>query len=128
VPFGNIKYKGRVLRPRRATLSPDFASETVLVGDPWDYVDLWLRREAHDKARAYWQQAREFAGAAASLPATSSPLPAYYCILNAAKALLSVRKHNVGAQHGVAGAAQPGRSLESETVTLSCTRFGGHLI
>jgi hypothetical protein len=118
VAFAEIKYKGRVLRPRRATISPNFASETVLVADPWDYVDLWLRREAHGNARAYWQQAREFAGAAASLPATSSPLPAYYCLLNAAKALLSVRKHVVGAQHGVAGTANPGRSLESETVTF----------
>jgi hypothetical protein len=54
VGFQDIVYKGRVLRPRRATIAPDFASETVLVSDPWEYVDLWLKRNHHEEARAYW--------------------------------------------------------------------------
>jgi hypothetical protein len=117
MPAHEITYKGRVLRPRRATIAPDFASETVLVSDPWEYVDLWLKREGHSDARAFWSQAREFAQAASELPATSAPLPAYYCFLNATKALLKVKGHTVASTHGVHGQAIPNRrSLEAEQV------------
>lgn len=117
MPAIDIPYKGRTLRPRRATIAPDFASETVLVSDPWEYVDLWLKRNSHHEARAFWSQAREFAEAAAQLPVTSAPLPAYYSFLNATKALLKVRKHSVAESHGVHGQALPDRrSLDSEQI------------
>jgi hypothetical protein len=89
----------------------------VLVTDPWEYVDLWLKRQKHAEARALWSQAWEFAEAASKLPPTSAPLPAYYCFLNATKALLKVRKQAVADTHGVHGQAQQGRtSLNSEKI------------
>jgi hypothetical protein len=96
-------YKGRAITVRKAVTGPDFTGKTVLVADPWEYVDLWLRRQKASVARFYWEQARDFAQAAASLPLTSSPLPAYYCLLNAAKALLTVRKRAFTDRHGVTG-------------------------
>jgi hypothetical protein len=51
------------------------------------------------------------------LPPTSAPVPAYYCFLNAAKALLNVHGESFRAAHGVHGANEPlRRSLEGETV------------
>jgi hypothetical protein len=115
--YQEIKYAGRVLRPRKSTVKPDFGAETVLVSDPWEYVDLWLKREDHNAARAFWEQAREFAEAAAALPPTSAPLPAYYCFLNAVKALLHVHGERANEQHGVYGANEPSRrSLDGEKV------------
>jgi hypothetical protein len=62
-------------------------------------------------------QASEFADAASKLPVTSAPLPAYYCFLNATKALLRVRNHRVADAHGVHGEALPDRrSLDSEQI------------
>lgn len=117
MPAQHLKHRGRVLRPRHATTAPDFGAETVLVSDPWEYVELWLKRKGHDNARAHWQQAREFFTAASELPPTSAPLPAYYCFLNAAKALLDVRGQATTAAHGVHGQRVPGsRSLDAESV------------
>ena len=117
--FQEVKYRSRVLRPRKAITNPDFSSETVLVEDPWDYVDLWLKRKKHLKAREYWLQAREFAEAARALPPTSAPLPAYYCFLNATKCLLKVRGEDVSPDHGVSGSKEgPSISLDSERVNF----------
>ncbi len=112
-----IKFNGRVLRPRKATASPNFGAETVLVADPWDYVGLWLKRNRHDSARNYWLQAQEFSKAASVLPPTSAPLPAYYCFLNATKCLLEVRGVKVSDRHGVGGgSSESGTSLDLERV------------
>jgi hypothetical protein len=117
--FQDITFQGRVLRPRHAAVQPEFASETVLVSDPWDYVDLWLKRNHKEDARAFWEQAREFANAADMLPVTSAPLPAYYCFLNAVKALLNVRGVHASSQHGVTGASTAGKhSLDAEKVNF----------
>ena len=115
--FSDIRYKGRVLRPMKATVRPAFEEETVLVSDPWDFVDLWLKRNKHEKARSYWVQAQDFAHAAGRLPTMSAPLPAYYCLLNATKALLEVNGRNAAGLHGVAGARDDSRtSLANEMV------------
>lgn len=115
--FSEIVYRGRTLRPRKAIATPDFNAETVLVSDPWEYVDLWLKRSKQSAARAYWEQAAEFSEAAESLPPTSAPVPAYYCMLNATKALLEVRGEKVKDAHGVHGAQDGERtSLEGEKV------------
>lgn len=117
--FQEITYRGRTLRPRKAIANPDFDAETVLVSDPWEYVDLWLKRAKNPKARDYWEQAREFSDAAFHLPPTSAPVPAYYSMLNATKALLSVRGEKVKDAHGVHGAQEEARtSLDGEKVNF----------
>lgn len=86
---------------KKASSQPDFTAATVLVPDPWDYVDLWLRREKLPDARFYWEQARQFYNAAQLLPPTAAPLPAYYCMLNATKALLEAKGVKYAPHHGV---------------------------
>lgn len=114
-----LKYKHTELRLRKPITKPQFLSKTVLVEDPWDYVDLWLKRRNHDEARFYWEQAKAFFEAAELLPTASAPLPAYYCLLNGAKALLSVKGHPHDEYHGVTGdTLKRKRSLRGEKVTF----------
>ena len=98
-----IIFKNRLLGPLKAIVKPDFTSKTVLVEDTWEYVKMWLRREGKSHALFYWEQAGQFHRAALQLPNTSAPLPAYYCFLNATKALLTVRGYKVNESHGVSG-------------------------
>jgi hypothetical protein len=120
LPNERIRYKGRSLRLKKATVKPAFGGRTVLVADPWDYVDLWLRRERHDRARFYWEQARNFASAAAALPATSAPLLAYYAMLNCAKTLLTVQNCVFSEKHGIGGRRrEASRGLKAEVVKLT---------
>jgi len=115
----SLKYKHREVRLRKPHTDPEFLSKTVLVENPWDYVDLWLKREDHSDARFYWEQAKGFFEAAEVLPTASAPLPAYYCLLNGVKALLSVKGHSYQARHGVSGdTVKEKRSLRGETVTF----------
>lgn len=73
----------------------------MLTTDPFNYVDLWLRRQHKDEALFYWRQARSFYHAAQGLPVESSPLVFYYCFMNAAKALLSAKGVGFDEHHGV---------------------------
>ncbi|MEQ6435452.1 YaaC family protein [Comamonas sp. w2-DMI] len=87
--------------------------------DTWDYVSLWLKRNGMKDALFFWEQARAFSEATESLPKTSAPLTAYYCFLNAAKCLLTVKGITFKEQHGVSGWSKPGRvSLSKEIVKL----------
>lgn len=88
---------------RKATVAPDFRSRTVLASDPWDYVEMWLKRRKFRDALFYWEQAHHFFSASVQLPNTASPLTTYYFMLNAVKALLTVRKVQFGGRHGVSG-------------------------
>jgi hypothetical protein len=108
----------RIIRPHCA-LEPDFAHPAVLSADPWAFVTLWLRRERQQEAGFYWQQARELFEATQPLPAVTSPITAYYSCLNAAKALLSVRRFPFAVYHGAAGATESGRvALANETIKV----------
>lgn len=101
-----VEYRGRELGLHRAIVDPIFGEKTILIKDscPWDYIDLWLSREGHKEAALYWRQSREFYNATKLLSKESSPLTAYYCLLNATKALLSVKKGEFDDQsHGVTG-------------------------
>lgn len=82
---------------------PHFNEKTILVTSTWDYVDLWLKRNHQNKAQFFWQQAQHFYHATSALPKNSSPLTAYYCMLNATKALLLAKNIQFGEQHGVSG-------------------------
>lgn len=93
----------RPVRFARATCAPEFQERRVIASSPWEFVSLWLRKNAHDDAQAYWDQAKHFFESARELPAQSAPLPLYYSFLNATKALLEVKGQSYGPLHGVKG-------------------------
>jgi len=101
--FREIKHKNKPLTIHKAITEPRFNEKTVLVANTWDYVDLWLKRAGKHSARFFWNQAHSFYDATLLLPKTSVPLTAYYCFLNATKALLITKGINFSDQHGVSG-------------------------
>ncbi len=96
-----IKIKGRTVTPHKALENPDLASRNVLTNSPWDFVELWLKREKQKNALFYWNQAREFHNASCGLPRQSSPLLHYYSFMNAVKALLTAKGITFNQYHGV---------------------------
>ena len=94
----------------KAHISPEYEYRTVLSNSSFDYVELWLKSHGevkYQKALFYWRQAKDFYNASEVLPIESKPLTAYYCIMNATKALLSidgVALTNIG--HGVSSPRQ----------------------
>jgi hypothetical protein len=91
------------VRFARATCEPEFQERRVIASSPWEFVSLWLRKNGHGDAKAYWDQAKHFFDSARELPAQSAPLPLYYSFLNATKALLEVKGQSYGPLHGVTG-------------------------
>lgn len=115
--FKEIRYRGKNLTVHKAITNPQFDKKTVLVTDTWDYVDLWLKRRNNKKARFYWEQARSFYEATSSLTKTAKPLTAYYCFLNATKAMLLSKRIDFSDEHGVTGYTKSGKtSLSNEIV------------
>lgn len=96
-----IAIGNKALTLAKPVKEPQFRMKTVLTLDPFDYVDLWLRREHKHDALHYWRQARNFHRAASGLPIESAPLVLYYCFMNAAKALLSTKGIIFDSYHGV---------------------------
>ena len=103
MPFTTLKVGTKEVTFRQAVVRPNFLAPTVLVSDPWDYVEMWLKRERCGDALFYWQQARHFFSASIELPKMASPLASYYCFLNAAKTLLTVKRVAIRDGHGVTG-------------------------
>lgn len=107
--FEQIVYQQKKLRLHKSVIDPNFESKTILVNDPWDYVEMWIKRNKFPKekdleeALFYWQQARHFFSATEKLPKVSSPLTAYYCFLNATKLLLKIKNISFSEWHGVSG-------------------------
>jgi hypothetical protein len=101
--FREIHYKNKPLTIHKAITNPHFNEKTVLVSSTWEYVDLWLKRAGRNDARFYWNQAKSFYDATKLLPKTSAPLTAYYCFLNATKALLLTKNIQFSDEHGVSG-------------------------
>ncbi|MDB4396327.1 YaaC family protein [bacterium] len=117
MPAQTIKFLNKQLFVHKAIGSPDFNSNTVLTNDPWQYVNLWLKREKIPDACFFWNQAQGFHTATKNLPPTSAPLTAYYAILNATKALLISKNQDFGNRHGVSGERKEGRTaLTNEMV------------
>lgn len=96
-----IRLKGKVCRPHKSAIAPILDSRTVLTDSHWQFVELWLTREKQVDALLYWRQAREFHAAARGLSAQASPLPLYYCYLNAAKCLLTSKGVAYDQHHGL---------------------------
>lgn len=96
-----IKMKTKALALSKVVREAQFQVKTVLTVEPFEYVDLWLRRQHKDEALFYWRQARDFHRAARGLPMESAPLVLYYCFMNAAKALLASKEIQFKPAHGV---------------------------
>lgn len=102
MPIEKIKIKTKTLGISKVSHQAQFQVKTVLTVEPFDYVDLWLRRQHKEEALFYWRQARNFHRAAQGLPMESAPLVLYYCFMNAAKALLASKGIAFDPHHGVA--------------------------
>ena len=118
MPAPELKIGNRVAYFRKAIRTPDFESERVLARDAFEFAELWLKRRC-PSALPYWKQARAYYEASRHLPAESSPLTIYYCFLNAAKALLTVKGVDYSAYHGVSGDFEASkRALRNEKIRL----------
>ncbi|WP_160286307.1 YaaC family protein [Pseudomonas knackmussii] len=111
-----IVYKNKPLTIHKARTEPHFNEKTILVTSTWDYIGLWLKRNHKTDADFYWQQAKHFYHATTELPKNSSPLTAYYCMLNATKAFLIAKGVNFSDQHGVSGRREQGRTCLSNEI------------
>ena len=119
MPAKQITLGNKRLAPQKAIVYPDFRSKTVLAEDTWDYVKMWLKRMRKGRALFYWEQAEQFHQATLQFPNTSAPVTAYYCFLNATKALLTVRGRPSPEHHGVTGKSTSQRAyLSNEVVTF----------
>ncbi len=115
----DIQYKNKALTLHKSITAPHFNERTVLATSTWDYVDLWLKRNKKNDARFFWNQARSFYEATLNLPKTSAPLTAYYCFLNATKALLLTKSAQFSDQHGVSGFTTQGpTALSNERIKI----------
>jgi hypothetical protein len=116
----DIRAQSVRLFPHSARLEPAFGTRAVLSPDPFAYVRLKMQRAGQRDALVYWRQAEEFLQASSRLSAAASPLTSYYCILNAVKALLTLRSHPHGDKHGLTGSHTNGPvSLAGETVEIA---------
>ncbi len=104
----SVKIKRRDIVLRKPEISPDLPSKTVLTDSTWQYVEIYLRSENQTKALFFWQQAQNFYESTVTLSLVSKPLTAYYCFLNATKALLEVKKIGYDLSHGVTGKREDG--------------------
>jgi hypothetical protein len=93
--------EGRELRPHKCIVAPLLATRTVLTNSPWEFVELWLKREKKLSALFFWKQAREFHVASRGMGLESAPLLHYYSFMNAAKALLEAKGVAFEPIHGV---------------------------
>lgn len=114
-----LKISNRTAYFRKAITRPDFASESVLTRDAFEFVDLWLTRNC-TAALPYWRQSKAYFDASRHLPVVSAPLTAYYCFLNATKALLIVKGVFFTDNHGVTGRRAPNarRIIANEEIEI----------
>ena len=119
MPAQELQIGNRTAYFRKAIRTPDFSSDRVLAHDAFQFTERWLNREC-PKALPYWEQARSYYVASRSLPARSSPLTSYYCFLNAAKTLLTVKHIPFADHHGVSGTFDPlsKRVLSNEVIAF----------
>ncbi|WP_214830685.1 YaaC family protein [Exiguobacterium sp. s56] len=115
-----IKINRRNLTLKKSYTEPNFSGKSVLVSDPWEYVELWLKRNnKNNDALFYWQQAKQFYEATLSLPLTAAPLTSYYCFLNATKTLLLIRGIQFADRHGISGYRKNSKpALSNEMIIL----------
>lgn len=120
-----IMLRNKIIMPHKAIKSPKYGNKTVLVADPWEYVEMWLKRNCDSEdARFYWSQAKQFFETSKQLPLTAAPLPIFYSFLNAVKTLLIVKGVSIEGRigHGISIGNRAGNSerisLENESVKI----------
>jgi hypothetical protein len=117
-----LKWKRKTLKPHKCIVNPRFSSRNVLTNSPWDFVDLWLKKECQSDALFYWTQSRQFHQASIGLPTQSAPLLHYYSFMNAVKAMLTSKGINFNQYHGLTGFNKRGEntkiSLSNEGVKI----------
>ena len=89
--FKDICINNKSCELMKSVNRPKYGSRTILTDSCWEYVALFLKRQSisgASDALFYWEQAHSFYLASQELPDNARPLTSYYCILNAAKALL----------------------------------------
>lgn len=123
-----LKLNGRVLKVQKAFKKPAFGSKSILVENTWDYIELHLKRKGATEALFFWNQAESFYEAYKNLNQTSKPLLAYYCCLNASKALLKSQNISFSDLHGVTGESTSSRTaLSNEHVIFKQNGILGSL-
>jgi hypothetical protein len=117
-----IKIGKQEVHLKKAFISPDYKSKTILTDSTWSYVEIYLKQERSETAKEalfYWEQAKHFYNASTHLPLVAAPLTIYYCFLNATKALLKFKKINFDLKHGVSGKRKDGHFLlQNELVMI----------
>ena len=119
-----VKLNSVELSIAKAYTTPNYKSKRVLTKVPFSYVDLWLISQPKEKtqyARFFWKQAMNFYNAAKELPVESKPLIAYYCCMNAAKSLISLRNNNdplTNISHGVSSDRNSSQSILNREIIL----------
>lgn len=102
-----LEVNSKNLSLMKAVTNADYNKKTILTNSAWEYVELWLKRqkEEGESDLFYWKQAHNFYNASEYLSLESKPLTAYYCCLNATKALLKMKKGEeinlVSIHHGI---------------------------
>jgi len=112
-----VKYKNKEIIVRKPKIIADLPSKVVLTDSTWQFVEIYLRSQDQNDALFYWEQARNFYESTKSLSLVSKPLTAYYCFLNASKALLEVKNIDYGLAHGVTGKQKDGHTrIQNEII------------
>jgi hypothetical protein len=99
----SIKFQKKEICLRKPKINASLSSKTVLTDSTWEYVEIFLKSSNNNEALFYWEQARNFYEATKTLSIVSKPLTAYYCFLNATKALLTAKNIGYDTKHGVSG-------------------------
>lgn len=118
-----IKINSTKIGLLKSHTSPNYKGRTVLTSSLFEFVELWLKRQpkaSSKHARYFWEQAKHFYKATEFLPYDSKPLTAYYCCMNAAKTLISLRTGNdlQNITHGVAARGTNENISEKEITYL----------
>ena len=107
-----IQHKNQALRMKKPYTSQDYIKHTVLTDDIYTYVSFYF--DVHKKAMKfvdqenktkygdpnqykysfYWNQSEIFYKSAKAIDVEASPVAAYYCMLNAAKAYVSYKSES----------------------------------
>lgn len=125
--FKEICISSKPCELMKSICNPKYGSKTILTDSCWEYVSLFLTRQSTSGASDalfYWEQAHSFYLASESLPDSARPLTSYYCILNAAKALL--RYKGIDDQHLQNHGISSVRSESNKTnIKEACTAVKG---
>lgn len=102
----------------------NYDSKNVLANSTFDFIELFLMRKCKvgdNSALFYWRQAKNFYLSTLTIPVESKPLTAYYCCMNAAKALLSIRNiPTINISHGVSSSRNDTKGdIASDKITFN---------